>query len=227
MQPMRLSPISLVLMAFSFFPLLAFAASEPPAQAPLKSVCELQIFQHRQRELSTWKPQIAAYSQRHYAENTWQLEPKVIVLHYTAGSSFPWNLVQTQDFAGETPGLAVHYVVDKEQIWQLLPTDVRSRGAFGINHRAINIEMVALHAQDLARRSQTLATTARLTACLMQTHQIPLSKVYSHQDVSRMDPRLTPEVLDLLHPGPYHKIDPGLENMRTIQQYLRSAGVSE
>ncbi|MGV3523386.1 MAG: N-acetylmuramoyl-L-alanine amidase [Candidatus Sericytochromatia bacterium] len=200
-------------------PVLSRPAAAAPPSCPRPDTS-------RMRPLDSWKPQISAYSQRHYGENTWELEPQVIVLHYTVSQGFPWNLVNTPDFAGETPGLAVHYVVDGAQLWQLLPDNVRSRGAFGINHRAINIEMVAMHAADLQTRRKTLDTTVALVRCLMQTHAIPLNKIYSHEDVSKMNPTLTPEVKDLLHPQPYGKQDPGLANMRYILERLAPAPAS-
>ncbi len=183
--------------------------------------CQLQIDTSRQRDLTSYKPLIAAYSQRHYAENTWNLDPKVIVLHYTVSKGFPWNLVNTNAFANETPGLSVHYAIQEDIIWQILPDQIRSRGAYGINHRAINIELVAMHANDLATKSKTLTQAAALTHCLMQRYQIPLSKVYSHQQVGTMDKQIVPEALDLIHPGPYHKIDPGEANMQTIKSLIQ------
>ena len=171
----------------------------------------------RARALESWKPDIAAYSLRHYGEAEWRLQPTCLVLHYTAGSAFPWNLVQSSSFEGERPGLASHFVVQESVVWQILPPEVRSRGAYGINHRAINIEMVGLDATDLAGRASTLETCARLVAWLVDRYRIPLSKIYSHQQVSRMDRRLVPEVLDLVNSEPYGKTDPGEANMARLK----------
>lgn len=175
----------------------------------------------RARKLESWKPQIQAYSKRHYGEDTWKLQPTCIVLHYTAGKTFPWNLVDTSTFANEAPGLASHYVIDGTRVWELLPPTVRSRGAYGINHRAINIEMVAADAADLASRPQTLKTCAALCRVLMTQFNIPREKIYSHQDVSKMDQDLIPEVLDRTDSSPYHKIDPGAQNMKTVLKLLK------
>ena len=172
----------------------------------------------RQRDLVDWKQDIANYSGQHYGESRWQLEPTCIVLHYTAGTSFPWNLVNSQSFAGERPGLASHYVIDGNNIWQILPTNVRSRGAYGINHRAINIEMVAADANDLSYRTETLESCARLVAYLSGQYGIPLSKIYSHQQVGSMNRQTVPEALDLIDSRPYSKIDPGENNMKTVKR---------
>ena len=78
---------------------------------------ELVIDESRSRDVESWKPQIAKYSKYHYGEYEWRLDPKVIVLHYTVFETFPWNLVITDTFKNEAPGLAVHYVIDGEKIW--------------------------------------------------------------------------------------------------------------
>jgi tRNA threonylcarbamoyladenosine modification (KEOPS) complex Pcc1 subunit len=197
-------------------------AHQAPAQinTPNYTQCGLKVSLERARSLSEWKPHISLYSQRHYGEKTWELQPQAIVLHYTAGASFPWNLVNSKDFAGEKPGLASHYVVDGAQIWEVLPPSVRSRATYGINHRAISIEMVAKDAADLAKRSATLKSATNLVHCLMQHYQLSEKKIYSHQAVARMNPQEVPEVKDLVDNHPYHKIDPGPANMQTILQGL-------
>ncbi|NDD29036.1 MAG: N-acetylmuramoyl-L-alanine amidase [Proteobacteria bacterium] len=174
----------------------------------------------RARDLVTWKPAITAYSKRHYGEETWVLRPTCIVLHFTAGREWPWNLVKSDSFADEAPGLASHYVIDGASIWQLLPLDVRSRGAYGINHRAINIEMVAADAADLAQRPQTLRACADLVRWLTARFGIPKTKIYAHAAVSRMNPREIPEVFDRVNSQPYGKPDPGEQNMRSILEML-------
>ena len=177
---------------------------------------ELDIDRTRTRKLDQWKPLIQKYSERHYGESTWELNPTCIVLHYTVTKGFPWNLVNTDSFKGETPGLAVHYVIDGKKIWEILPTNVRSRGAYGINHRAINIEMVADDAADLATKQETMDTCRELVRLLMKRHGVEKSHIYSHEDVGTMDRKKVPEVLDLVTGSPYHKIDPGQENMEYI-----------
>ena len=129
--------------------------------------------------------------------------------------------VNTPDFAGETPGLASHYVVDGPKIWQLLPPDVRSRGAYGINHRAINIEMVAMDGSDLFNnRKRTLDTTVGLVRDLLERFHLTARDIYSHQQVSQMNTRVCPWVLDLVNGEPYGKIDPGPAPMRYVLDRL-------
>lgn len=195
--------------------LLGQVRAAPAAKTfPRLNQAGIQVDLSRSRTLQSWKPQIQAYSKRHYGEESWRLVPRCIVLHYTAGANFPWNLVQSDSFAGEAPGLASHYVVDGLKVWQILPPTVRSRGAYGINHRALNIEMVALDQADLAlNRKKTMESTARLAADLASRFKIPLEEIYSHEEVAKMDPSTVPWVLDLVNPEPYYKIDPGQANM--------------
>ncbi len=182
---------------------------------------ELEIDESRTRDVESWKPQIAKYSKYHYGEAEWRLAPKVIVLHYTVTEGFPWNLVITDTFKDEAPGLSVHYVVDGEKIWRILPDNVRTRGCYAMNHVGINIEMVAKDAEDLARREKTLKTCALLVKELMEKHHIGIDKIYSHQQVGQMDTKVTPEALDLIKSTPYDKIDPGVQNMETVFNYLK------
>jgi len=103
----------------------------------------------------TWKPitfgadrraQMAAYSLRHYGDSSTVLDPKVIVLHYTAGSTADsaWQTFQSnQPNVGELPGTVSHFIIDKDgRILQLIPLDLRGRHAIGLNHVAIGIEFV-------------------------------------------------------------------------------------
>lgn len=180
------------------------------------SADELKIDRTRARNLDAWRPQIQAYSERHYGEATWELNPTCIVLHYTVSKGFPWNLVRTGSFKNETPGLAVHYVIEGDKVWEILPPNVRSRGAYAINHRAINIEMVAMDADDLANKPKTLATCQKLCRQLMAEYGIEKSHIYGHQDVATMNRKKVPEALDLVNGAPYDKIDPGRQNMKTV-----------
>ena len=180
----------------------------------------LKFDRSRVRPLASWKQQIVGYSQRHYGEATWELNPTCIVLHYTAMPKFPWNLVREASFKGETPGLACHYVIDGDKIWEILPPTVRSRGAYGINHRAINIEMMALDEHDLAAKPKTLESCRKLVKQLMREFNIDKDHVYSHEQVATMNRKIVPEALDLVNGAPYHKIDPGEKNMNTILKDL-------
>jgi hypothetical protein len=175
----------------------------------------------RERNLATWKPAIAAYSQRHYGNHEWRLHPTCIVLHYTAGRTFPENLASSSSFLNETPGLASHYVVDGEHVWELLPPTVRCRGTYGINHHAVSIEMLAAEANDLMSRKKTMDTAARLVVGLLDEFHLTPNDVYSHEQVATMDTSVVPGVYDRINPGRYDKIDPGKGAMTYILARVR------
>lgn len=137
------------------------------------------------------KHQMANYSHRHYGKRTWRLDPRAIVLHYTASSSYE-SVHQT--FAsdapnlGESPGVCAQFVVDKDgTIYQQTRLYVRCRHTIGLNHVALGIEMVqeelggrneSTHA-ILNRRAQIQSAT-HLVAWLKQRYRISMKNVIGH-----------------------------------------------
>jgi hypothetical protein len=91
--------------------------------------------------------QMARYSRRHYGKARWRLRrTRVIVLHYTGGSSWQsaWNhFASNVPARGELPGVCAHYIVGKRgTIRSVVPLEIRCRHAIGLNHRSVGIEMV-------------------------------------------------------------------------------------
>jgi N-acetyl-anhydromuramyl-L-alanine amidase AmpD len=135
--------------------------------------------------------QMAAYSLRHYGTASWRLRPRLIVLHYTAGSTYSGAravFASNTPNRGELPGVAAHFVVDKDgTIYQLVPLYVRVRHAIGLNDRALAIEMVQeagsgprwADAQILARRAQMRAAL-RLVRYLRARFAIRLGNIIGH-----------------------------------------------
>jgi N-acetyl-anhydromuramyl-L-alanine amidase AmpD len=134
---------------------------------------------------------MAAYSKRHYGDDTWALEPRAIVLHYTGTYTYA---AAHETFAsdtlsmGELPGVAAHYVIDKNgTIYQQVPLDVRARHTIGLNWCAIGIEFVQEAGsgpawavdQIFARRVQ-LDAGLRLVSWLQASYGIPAGDVLGH-----------------------------------------------
>lgn len=179
------------------------------------------------RDLDEWKRDISAYSLRHYGIDTWKLEPTAIVLHYTAGSGFPLNLIESREFKDESPGVASHFVVDEEEgtavVYQLLPLDVMSRATFGANFCAISVEMVALDEADLLRKRALLDRAIVLVRELTARYGIPVSRVYGHAEIDRLlaeDPQ--GEFFDNTIEGGFvpRKVDPGNAVMALVREAL-------
>jgi N-acetyl-anhydromuramyl-L-alanine amidase AmpD len=142
------------------------------------------------------KRQMANYSKRHYGKREWRLEnPRAIVLHYTAGSSYESafnTFASNGPNNGERPGVCSQFVVDKDgTIYQLTRLYVRCRHAIGLNHVSIGIELVqeevgGSHATSQAildRRAQARAAV-RLAAWLRTRYRIASRDLIGHAMVN-------------------------------------------
>ena len=135
------------------------------------------------------RAETAAYAARHYGLHTWRLvHPRVIVEHYTAGSTFAsaWNTFAADSpdaELGERPGTCAHFVIDRDgTIYQLVPLTTMCRHTVGLNWTAIGIEHVGTSdAQILSDRRQ-LDASLRLTLWLMHRYGISLPNVIGHAE---------------------------------------------
>ena len=133
------------------------------------------------------KAEMAAYSLRHYGKKTWILSnPKVIVEHYTASSTFSsaWNtFAGNAPNLGELPGVCAQFIIDTNgTIYQLVNLKVMCRHAVGLNYTAIGVEHVGTSdAQVLNDRAQ-MRSSLRLTLWLMARYHIQLRNVIGHAE---------------------------------------------
>jgi N-acetylmuramoyl-L-alanine amidase len=130
----------------------------------------------------------AQYSKQHYGVASYVLQPRAIVEHYTASSSFSsaYNTFAADvpdDELHQLPGTCAHFVVDTDgTIYQLVRLNVRCRHTVGLNWAAIGIEHVGTSdAQILANPRQMRASLA-LTVWLMSKYAIPLANVIGHNE---------------------------------------------
>ncbi len=129
------------------------------------------------------------YARRHYGLNTHLLaQPRVIVQHYTASTSFSWAFNR---FAGnardpelrELPGVCAHFLIDRDgTIHQLVDTRLMCRHTIGLNHRSIGIEHVGTSDKAVMGNTRQLAASLRLTRWLMQEHAIATEDVIGHAE---------------------------------------------
>ncbi len=137
------------------------------------------------------KAEMAAYSQRHYGQDTWVLHPQAIVLHYTATSTYAAAhnaFASNAPALGELPGVAAHFVIDENgTIYQQVPLDVRCRHAIGLDWCAIGIEFVqpagsgpAWAIAQIFARTRQLDAGLRLVAWLEAAYGIDASNVIGH-----------------------------------------------
>ena len=133
------------------------------------------------------KREMAAYSKRHYGTRTWHLRhPKVIVEHYTDGTTFSgaWStFASNSPDLGELPGTCAHFIVDRDgTIYQLVPLGIRCRHAVAMNWTAIGIEHVGTSDKMVLGDHAQMRSSLRLTLWLMHTYGINIGNVIGHHE---------------------------------------------
>jgi N-acetylmuramoyl-L-alanine amidase len=167
-------------------PTATTAPSSPPAPpaAPRPAINQWPIPYGPAR-----KRQMAAYSLRHYGEDTYVLsDPKVIVEHYTETSTAQeaYNTfapdVPDSEFH-ELPNTCAHFLVEPDgTIDQLVPLSLRCRHTVGLNWTAIGIENVGLSDQAILDDPAQISASLRLTRWLRCRFAIPLRDVIGHNE---------------------------------------------
>ena len=161
----------------------------PPATAPSSEPPRPRI---------VWRPipygprrraEMQAYALRHYGMDTWRLtDPRVIVEHYTAVSTFASTY---NTFAAdvpdvelhELPGLCAHYVIDRDgTIYQRVSTKIMCRHTVGLNWTAIGIEHVGLSDAQVLGDPAQLRSSLRLTRWLRCRYGIAVRNIIGHSE---------------------------------------------
>jgi beta-N-acetylhexosaminidase len=133
------------------------------------------------------RSEMGAYSRRHYGEWTWELRrPKVIVEHYTDGTTFSgaWATFAANTLhLGELPGVCAHFVIDTDgTIYQLVNLHVRCRHAIGMNWTAIGIEHVGTSDRQILSNRRMMRASLGLTVWLMGRFGIQARNVIGHAE---------------------------------------------
>ncbi len=119
-----------------------------------------------------------------------KMKPQFITIHSTANQSPKANAeahVRLLHRSG-LGNLSWHFTVDQDSIFQTLPTNEQGQHADYDgpgNLYSIGIEMCENEGNC---REKTLEQTAKLTAWLMKTYDIPVSRVVPHQHWRRIRP---------------------------------------
>ncbi|MEA2334430.1 MAG: hypothetical protein QOG40_920 [Solirubrobacteraceae bacterium] len=132
---------------------------------------------------------MAAYSLRHYGEDTYVLSrPQVIVEHYTetATAQEAYNTFapdHPDSEFGELPNTCAHFLVERSgRIDQLVGLTVRCRHTTGLNWTAIGIENVGRSDREILGDRAQIAASLALTRWLRCRYAIPLSDVIGHNE---------------------------------------------
>jgi N-acetylmuramoyl-L-alanine amidase len=131
---------------------------------------------------------MAAYAERHYGIDSYHLNPKVIVEHYTATTTFSsvysaFSSDSPDPELHELPGDCAHFVIDRDgTIYQLVPLNIMCRHTVGLNYAAIGIEHVGMSDSDILDNSRQLKASLALTLWLMNRYKIALGNVIGHSE---------------------------------------------
>jgi N-acetylmuramoyl-L-alanine amidase len=133
--------------------------------------------------------QMRAYAVRHYGLHRARLiDPKVIVEHFTATSSYgpAYNTFaanQPDVELHERPGVCSHFIVDRDgTIHQLVALKWMCRHTIGLNHTAVGIEHVGTSDADVMGRAREREASLRLTRRLMERFGIRRRDVIGHAE---------------------------------------------
>ena len=135
------------------------------------------------------RAETAQYARRHYGLATWRLtHPRVIVEHYTAGTTFSsaWSTFASDAPDAELherPGTCAHFVIDRHgTIYQLVPLTTICRHTVGLNWTAIGIEHVGSSDAEILQDPRQLRASLRLTLWLAYRYRISLPNVIGHSE---------------------------------------------
>jgi N-acetylmuramoyl-L-alanine amidase len=133
--------------------------------------------------------EMRAYAQRHYGLDTYRLtNPRVIVEHYTATSTFSsayntFAIDQPDSELHELPGTCAHFIVDRDgTIYQLVHLGIMCRHTVGLNWTAFGIEHVGMSDGDVMGDKRELQASLRLTRWLRCRYGIAVKNVIGHSE---------------------------------------------
>jgi len=183
-----------------------------------------------------WTEEYRAYFQRHYHDPQVKLQPTLICMHYTVTDDaqavwdgFNRGCNMSNGNKGTVFGhVSTHLIIDKNgNVYQLLPFDWRCTGAYGVNHKAISIEMIASTEPDLLSRAQQIWSSFCVVRDLMKRYKIGPEGVIAHYEVSQ-GVSVVPDYLDYndpdcpdRYPAKYFRSDPGPTYMAWLRSYLQ------
>lgn len=186
-----------------------------------------------------WEQEYRAYFRRHYRDASLTFKPGAIVMHYTVtpdATSVRNGFLRGANMSAGDQGLvrghvSVQLLIDQDgKVYQLMPLDRRCTGAYGVNHVALSIELVARDENELLSRPQQVYSSFCLVRSLMKQFDIPLGKVYGHHEVS-IGRSVVPEYTDYAdsvwphgYPPECARIDPGPTYMRWLRAYIGKVG---
>jgi N-acetyl-anhydromuramyl-L-alanine amidase AmpD len=205
------------------------AATAAPPDAPRAAIVDAPMAWSAEREKLTLSYR-RAHSDRSAADLT--IEPRVIVLHFTGGSSaastrayFDNPAIEASRKALARAGavnVSAHFVVDRDgTIYRLQPETRFARHCIGLNHLAIGIENVG----DGGRYPLTEAQVAADAALVRDlAARFPITHLLGHHEV--MSFRDHPYYVELDAAYKNDKDDPGERFMTSVRERVTDLGLA-
>jgi N-acetylmuramoyl-L-alanine amidase len=171
----------------------------------------------------SWEQNYRSYFKKHYGDTRLTFKPTMIVMHYTVipTAEGTYRALSRNE-------VSVQLMIGHDgTVYRLMPLDRRCTGAYGVNHVALSIEMVAQTESDLLSRTKQVYSSFCLVRHLMAAYDIPLSKVVAHYEVSEGKKRVAEytDLHDKIYPDRYppssSRLDPGPTYMSWLRQYLK------
>lgn len=183
--------------ALALLSLLGLLVASPPRPDPARASGGATGVEALRPSIRQWpipfgaarKREMAAYSLRHYGEDTYLLrDPKVIVEHYTetataqeAFNTFAADLPDSEFH--ELPNTCAHFLVERSgRIDQLVPLALRCRHTVGLNWTAIGIENIGFSDLEILENHPEIEASLRLTRWLRCRYRIALENVIGHNE---------------------------------------------
>jgi hypothetical protein len=148
-----------------------------------KALRRIGVKQHPIAFDSKRRADMAAYAQAHYGINSADLDPKAIVLHFTATDSNPFSIFDPNvKNGGELPNVTSHFAVMQDgTIEQFLPLDTMGRHTIGLNHVSIGIEVVErTSADNIFTRARQRVALVKLVRTLKANLAISDENILGH-----------------------------------------------
>jgi N-acetyl-anhydromuramyl-L-alanine amidase AmpD len=177
--------------ALALFVILCSGIARADEQEPIQIVDRPITFDAERTRLTV------DYRRAHEREDVddVEIEPRMIVLHYTAGGSadatwkyFDRTRIESdrrkQAAAGDV-NVSAHFVVDRDgTIYRLLPETTMARHCIGLNHVAIGVENVG-DGDKWPLTDAQVEANARLVRWLAARH--PITHLIAHSEYRRME----------------------------------------
>ena len=178
----------------------------------------ISIYKHPIEWTENREQLMREYSLEHYGREMTEIEPRAIVVHWTASATLEsvFNTFYPESMYDGTLNVASHFVVDRNgKIYQLTPETVLNRHAIGYNWCAIGIENVGGVNGEEDLTDAQLAANINLISH-MKAKYPSIEYVFGHyqQDVARESGLYIELVPDYYA----EKIDPGAKFMRGLRE---------